>query len=660
MVPAQTVIDSLERKLSLSQQDTNRVTILSSLSIAYAQSNHELGLKYAREGILLARKLKFEAGEADCLRRSGLILFFEGRVPEALDVFQRSLSISEKINHSFGIGAGLGHIGNVYLQQEDYAKADPYFFAYLKTAQEAKNVPEEANALRSIGKSYLKQNRLDSALYYYNRVQDLIREKKFARLHSMMSSEFGQLQAKLGNIEQAMDFYHQSVLYAKPEAALNVLNLSYMGLADLHREAGQRDSSIHYARLALEAAETNNFRKGTVDACRLLSQLYEGSDEQQAFKYLRMATAISDSLFTSERAAQVQSMYFLEDQRRQAEENERIQYQNKLRLYILVSALAIFLLAAILLYRNNRSKQRANNLLKKQKLEINQQRKKAEQALEELKATQAQLIQSEKMASLGELTAGIAHEIQNPLNFVNNFSEVNAELITEMKQELANGNLQEIQIIADSIKENQEKINHHGKRAEAIVKGMLQHSRTNTGQKEPTDINALADEYLRLSYHGLRAKDKSFNATLQTDFDPGIGKINTIPQDIGRALLNLLNNAFYSVAEKKKKTGDGRLPGGEAYQPAVSITTRLITPPPGRAREGWVEIKVSDNGTGIPQKTIDKIFQPFFTTKPAGQGTGLGLSLTYDIVKAHGGELRVETVEEKGSEFIIQLPLNGQ
>jgi signal transduction histidine kinase len=277
-------------------------------------------------------------------------------------------------------------------------------------------------------------------------------------------------------------------------------------------------------------------------------------------------------------------------------------------------------------------------------------------SLKELKATQAQLIQSEKMASLGELTAGIAHEIQNPLNFVNNFSEVSRELIDELKNEIpiaigTNSKTETINEILNDIDANLEKINHHGKRADAIVKGMLQH-RSSTGQKEPTDINALADEYLRLSYHGLLAKENSFNAALipiaiGTDFDDTIGKINIIPQDIGRVLLNLITNAFYATGEKLK--AESLKQGQNKYEPLVSIQTKKTN--------HNIEIKVSDNGNGIPQKVVDKIFQPFFTTKPTGQGTGLGLSLAYDIVKAHDGEINVTTEEGKGSEFIIQLPI---
>jgi ligand-binding sensor domain-containing protein/signal transduction histidine kinase len=286
--------------------------------------------------------------------------------------------------------------------------------------------------------------------------------------------------------------------------------------------------------------------------------------------------------------------------------------------------------------------------------ELKREKEKVESTLSELRSTQAQLIQSEKMASLGELTAGIAHEIQNPLNFVNNFSEVNKEMIAEMKEEIDKGNYEEVKLIANDLEENEEKINHHGKRADSIVKGMLQHSRASSGVKEATDINKLADEYLRLSYHGMRARDKSFNAEFKTDFDESIGKINIVPQDVGRVLLNLFNNAFYAVNEKKKTADEG-------YEPAVSVVTKRINPPsepaPNSLRgAGGIEIRVADNGNGIPQNIVDKIFQPFFTTKPTGQGTGLGLSLAYDIIKTHSGEIKVETQEGEGSEFIIRLP----
>ncbi len=270
--------------------------------------------------------------------------------------------------------------------------------------------------------------------------------------------------------------------------------------------------------------------------------------------------------------------------------------------------------------------------------ELEQKRKAVEEALSELKSTQDQLVQQEKLASLGQLTAGIAHEIQNPLNFVNNFSEVSKELLDEMKEEIETGNLEDAKEIANDVIQNLEKITHHGRRADAIVKGMLEHSRSSTGEKIPTNINSLADEYLRLSYHGLRAKDKTFNADFSTDFDPDIPKVNVIPQDIGRVLLNLINNAFQAASESEN--------------PKVTVKTRGIKSPSG---DLGVQLSVSDNGPGIPDDIKDKIFQPFFTTKPTGQGTGLGLSLSYDIIKAHGGILKVESEQGLGSKFTIVI-----
>jgi signal transduction histidine kinase len=344
-----------------------------------------------------------------------------------------------------------------------------------------------------------------------------------------------------------------------------------------------------------------------------------------------------DTLYNSriKNLTEFQQLLFSENKRIEALEDAK---SKKIARWTNLGAISLAVLIgfiAILLYRNVKQSKLANaNLLS--------QKEKLQQTLDQLKSTQSQLVQSEKMASLGELTAGIAHEIQNPLNFVNNFSDVTAELVKEMVQEVEKDNIDEVKAIADDVVQNLEKINHHGQRASDIVKGMLQHSRSSSGVKEPTDINALADEYFRLAYHGLRAKDKTFNATMKTDFDESIGKINIIPQDIGRVVLNLITNAFYAVNEKSKQ-------GIADYEPTVSVVTKKVN--------HQLEIRVTDNGNGIPANIVDKIFQPFFTTKPTGQGTGLGLSLSYDIVKAHGGELKVETKEGMGTEFIIQLPI---
>jgi signal transduction histidine kinase len=366
---------------------------------------------------------------------------------------------------------------------------------------------------------------------------------------------------------------------------------------------------------------------------KLLADLYEKTSENAKAKEIyKSYISLQDSMLADQ--SKYSTISFETEQ--QINRNEiaisTLQNENKLsavsRNFTIGIAALLLVLAGSVYYRF-RSKKKANLILQK--------------TLADLKSTQSQLIQSEKMASLGELTAGIAHEIQNPLNFVNNFSEVSNELIDEMKDELDKGDVNEAKLIAKDIKQNLEKITHHGKRADAIVKGMLQHSRQSSSKKEPTDINPLCDEYLRLSYHGLRAKDKEFNATMKTNFDESISNINIIPQDIGRLLLNLYNNAFYAVNEKKNQQAGN-------YEPTVVVSTKK--------NDNKILISVKDNGNGIPQKVIDKIFQPFFTTKPTGQGTGLGLSLSYDIIKAHGGEIKVITNEGQGSEFIIYLPVD--
>jgi signal transduction histidine kinase len=305
--------------------------------------------------------------------------------------------------------------------------------------------------------------------------------------------------------------------------------------------------------------------------------------------------------------------------------------------------------------------------------ELEQKRKAVEEAnsalqksMEELKAAQAQLIHAEKMASLGELTAGIAHEIQNPLNFVNNFSEVSVDMVDELIEEMERGNQDEVRAIAGDLRQNLEKIVHHGKRASGIVKGMLEHSRAGSGDKVPTDISALADEYLRLAYHGLRAKDKSFNADFKLEADQSLPKINVIPQDIGRVLLNLINNAFYAVTARASAEAEVSVKASattdKEYKPTVIVSIKnnpsLSGHKGGERDKESIEIRVQDNGNGIADDIKDKIFQPFFTTKPTGEGTGLGLSMSYDIItKGHGGDFKAETLEGKGTTFIIQLPI---
>jgi signal transduction histidine kinase len=370
---------------------------------------------------------------------------------------------------------------------------------------------------------------------------------------------------------------------------------------------------------------------------KLLGETYDSMGDQQKAKELYLKyIGMQDSLLADQARFRILSFETEEQIATNEQSIFQLKKDNRISRILWILSLGIVLLLLVLaslIYQRYRVKQKANNALEK--------------TLADLKNTQRQLVQSEKMASLGELTAGIAHEIQNPLNFVNNFSEVNKELLTEMNEEIEKGNFDEVKALAKDVTDNEEKINFHGKRADAIVKGMLQHSRSSSGQKEPTDINALCDEYLRLAYHGLRAKDKSFNATLKTNFDESIGNINIIPQDMGRVILNLITNAFYVINEKALSAVV--TPTAAKYEPTVSVSTKKLG--------DKILISVKDNGNGIPQKVLDKIFQPFFTTKPTGQGTGLGLSMSYDIIKAHNGELKVETKEGEFAEFIITLPV---
>ena len=490
----------------------------------------------------------------------------------------------------------------------------------------------------NLGVAYMNKGKTDTSLQLLRQSLAYANSVGFLKFMGTNTYPMGNIYMGKQEYDSAKKYFQQTVNISLATNNPSSLAYGYVGLANLYRIRNQPDSGFYFVRKALKIFTKNVETAGSLLAVESLTSLFkEKAQIDSAFFYQQLSIAIKDSLYSTEKTKQFENIGFDQQFKVQELEKEKVIVQNRNRTIAFISGSAIFLLIGLLLYRNNRQKQRANKVL--------------ETTLTNLKSTQSQLIQSEKMASLGELTAGIAHEIQNPLNFVNNFSEVNKELLVEMKEELDKGNIDEVKALANDVIDNEEKINHHGKRADAIVKGMLQHSRSSSGVKEPTDINALCDEYLRLSYHGLRAKDKSFNATMKTDFDTSLEKVNIIPQDIGRVVLNLLTNAFYVVDEKKKACQAELVEAGKAYEPTVSISTKKVG--------DKAEISVSDNGNGIPQKVLDKIFQPFFTTKPTGQGTGLGLSLSYDIVtKGHGGELKVETKEGEGSTFIIQLPLN--
>jgi len=626
--------DSLFSALRNSKEDTNRVNIFYLLAIDNVRMRGDSFLMYIDRALELAEKLNILKKESFLRNLLGNYYWNVANYTGALNQYMQVVKISEQIKYDVYVSVAYANIGNTYFSMGNLRKAYEYSKQSMELSNRMGDSSRNSFCLTTIGEVYSKRNMPDSALYFAIKgLQESKKIKNDFRIARSMQA-LGDIYSSKQDIQQALYWYRAGITHA--EKGLFGLGTSGMmaAMSELYYKNGQKDSAIIYAKKALDIAQSFNALTVVVQAATLLHDFYKPSDEHQSLQYLEIAAAAKDSVFNIQKNNELQNIAYNEEATQKDKEAAEIQFKNNIRFYMSIALLAVIVLVVLIQVKNNNRKKKANLLLQKQK-------QKVEDTLSELKATQAQLIQTEKMASLGELTAGIAHEIQNPLNFVNNFSDLNNELIDEVSQANAAGNPTEVNELLITLKENEQKINHHGKRAEAIVKGMLQHSRSSSGIKESADINALTDEYLRLAYHGLRAKDKNFNANMKTDFDKSVGNVDIIPQDIGRVLLNLYNNAFYVVNEKKKQHPTG-------YDPTVSVSTKRIT--------DKVEIRVKDNGNGIPQKVVGKIFQPFFTTKPTGQGTGLGLSLSYDIIKAHGGAVKVTSKDGEGSEFIVELP----
>jgi signal transduction histidine kinase/tetratricopeptide (TPR) repeat protein len=796
--------------------------------------DHQSAKKAYEEAEQILKKVNDKHGLAYLFRMRARLLMDEGNYAQSLDEFIQGIKLAQETGDIKTVVDIEGTVGYLYNILGDYAKAIPYQTDALKLAESIGYKTGMSGAYNAIGKTYKTKGDYPESLDAYTKGLYLDESRRDSANIAIAHGNIGDVYERMGNYRQSFNHiriylnYH----YPRPKTEDRIAWGEWvLGKAFLH--SGNADSGLYYGKHSLMLADKVGFRLYLKEITQLIAESAASLKKwDTAYKYQVLSAHYKDSLLsaeTSRKTAMLQASFDLDKKQAQialltkGKELQMVENRReRLFLYALLGGLALVLVLAVVLFRNNRQKQRANILLHKQKKEIDNKAQelsvqrdnleqsyknielmgevgrkitsslsvgkiistvydnvnslmdasvfgigiyndalkriefpathengqplpfysnsiydenrfdvlcyrngqeiimgdlgeeyknyiqniqapkagdqtvsiiylplmarervlgvitvqsfqknaysdyhlfmlrniaiyaaialenaeafeKLNQTLTSLKKAQTQLIQAEKMASLGELTAGIAHEIQNPLNFVNNFSEVNTELIEEMEQEIDKGNLEEVKAITQVIKENAQKINHHGKRADAIVKGMLQHSRSSSGQKELTDINVLADEYLRLSYHGLRAKDKSFNATFRTDFDEKIQKVNVVPQDIGRVILNLFTNAFYSVTEKKKQLN------GE-FEPIVSVTTKMV--------DDKVEIRVKDNGVGIPQKILDKIYQPFFTTKPGGHGTGLGLSISYDIItKGHGGQMIAETKEGEFAEFIIQLPI---
>ena len=636
-VAQENIRDSLLQELRTVQYDSSRIWLLYELAGIYRFNRPDSAIYYGKKAWELARRINHPAGEVAALRYMAISHITLGNDGKALQLDLEGIKLADQHGLLKDKMILLNHVGGIYLRSRVYAQALTYYKASLLLADSSLNHTWNVYNLSDLGETFMLEGQIDSAQYYSELSYD------YALRNNVDKSEIdgtlanlGKTYQKQGKNEMAVSYFLQSLRISNGKDRIDKFRSTFP-LAEFYYEINELDSSKFYARESLNHALEGNLYRSIIQSSNLLSSIYKKSDTEQAFEFKEMAMAYQDSLYNLGRQAALEDYINFDEQERQRElDDSKAEFQSQLRTNAFLGSSFTLIVIAIVLYRSNRAKQRS-----KRKIEV---------AYERLQNTQTQLIHSEKMASLGELTAGIAHEIQNPLNFVNNFSDVNKELIEELLNEMKKGNVAEAEIIGKDILDNEDKIVHHGKRAEGIVKSMLQHSRTSSGGKELTDINALADEYLRLAYHGFRAKDKSFNADFKTELDESLPKISVVPQDIGRVLLNLINNAFQAVKDVDK--------------PEVLVRIRRMDSPLG-AGGSAVEIRVKDNGPGIPDDIKEKIFQPFFTTKPTGEGTGLGLSLSYDIVtKGHGGELKVESPPASGAskggigtEFLVSLPI---
>lgn len=644
-------VTSLNHALDTASTSSSKINAYKELGYYYQNVNAKKALDYFEEGIQIASDSEDSLQIANIYYSKGYTWTRLNELTNALSDYFDAARIYKKINDSYRLGNTYMAITNVYVQNGDQKKQQEYMNLTEDLALKENDSMQLSSFYGQKGVIYDQQNKLDSAVIFLKKglnigyaIKDTITIINGHVNLGLTQKHLNKNQDALENFRKALSFSSNDNNFYSLCVIHNNIGATYLQTKDFRLAESSFKLSIDYAKKA-------GFNPALLENYKNLSELYETEKafEQQS-QYLKKYYNLKDSLYTVEKEtqlSQLESVYVIEKKDLQLETQELAIEKKNIQntTYIILFAFSVLTLALLLVYYFKSRKK--NQLLTSKNTLINKQKETLEDTLKDLKMTQAQLIQSEKMASLGELTAGIAHEIQNPLNFVNNFSEVSTELIEEMNEEINSKNYEDVKDIAIDVKANLEKIIHHGKRADGIVKGMLQHSRSGSGKKEPTDINKLADEYLRLAYHGLRAKDKSFNAELKSDYDESISKVPVISQDIGRVILNLFTNAFYAVHEKSNLV---RASKNVTYNPTVSISTKKI--------KDSIEIKVSDNGSGISNTVKDKIFQPFFTTKPTGQGTGLGLSMSYDIItKGHGGDITVNSETGEGTTFTIILPI---
>jgi signal transduction histidine kinase len=668
---AQPNIAELKEAYLMAKDDSTRQNVLLNIVTYYADIDRDSAHFYNEQRLVIAKKSGYKLLEAAVLGVKGYQKIQKGEYAEALKCLQESLKITQdsnnlEVNHwiivfpfhipgkeRFHVMSSCMHMFGILMRETDnLPKEFECFKKALLLARQVNSIERQMISHSNLGSAFLRKGMPDSALYHAQQSDSC------ALLPGFKGAPGGRNKVLMGDVYFTQGDYRQAkILYLKgldlsiKKNTKFAIAITKHKLSQLYLKIKQNDSALFYAKdnlssMYLVQQSFANFQLNLGTLYEDIFLAYKQNNQQDsAYKYLLIASQIKDSLYKVRIAnlSAFQNVSFEETLRLENLESEQLQTESKIRIYSLLAGLMVVSVIGIILFRNNNQRKKSNLLLTSQKNEIEQQKKQVEESMERLQSTQSQLVQAEKMASLGELTAGIAHEIQNPLNFVNNFAEINTELIDELKKEIEPAGIISANELVEDIKANSEKITHHGNRADAIVKSMLQHSRKTSAQKELTDINALCDEYMRLFYHGLRAKDKSFNAEYDTKFDTNLPLISVIPQDIGRVILNLINNAFYAVNARQKMEQDS------GYKPLVTLTT---------SKQGdQVVIEVADNGTGMPEQVKEKIFQPFFTTKPTGEGTGLGSSLSYDIVtKGHGGSINVSTSTNQGTVFSVQLP----
>jgi two-component system, NtrC family, sensor kinase len=627
--------DSLIHLLSKEENKERKEDLLNDFYQAsldgFPQLLQELGQKLLK----LGREKKDLMIESAAWTALGQGYRLTGNSARGLQLHQKAVAMAEQSGSDRVLAFSLNQAGHIY---KDRLENDQALKLYHAAKYYNKNAPPSSASFPflNLGAVHLALGNLDSALYYLAKAQYLNKLKQSRTgTYIITESNIATIYSMKGDLPKARVFFSNALARANQLQSPRYFNTCYTSIAEHFSRQGIYDSAAYFNKLATNVVQNTASNNLALKPARALIDYYQNKDADSAVKYWKIFSAANDSLNSTRANQQIQMLTLEAEQRKRDIEQAKKDSRTKWQTIMLIGGLLSAMLILTLMARASRRRKKDHDKLAS--------------AFSELRSTQQQLVQVEKMASLGELTAGIAHEIQNPLNFVNNFSSLNLELIDETREAINAGDLNEAKDVLGIMAENEDKILHHGKRADAIVKGMLQHSRTGTGVKELTDINALTDEYLRLAYHGLKAKDKSFNAQFKTEFDPNIGTVNVVPQDIGRVLLNLISNAFYAVNEKKKTAGEG-------YIPEVTVSTALKNKSMSQSANELI-VSVRDNGLGIPETNRNKIFQPFFTTKPTGEGTGLGLSLSYDIIKAHGGEINVESKEGEGTAFHILLPI---